>query len=195
MVDIDNTFINMSEGVEGDFMEFGVQSGDSFNSIINFMNEHELFKNRRLFGFDSWEGLPEEEYGVEIYGSWFKGNFKANYEDVKICIDLFKTKNNISDDRIVLVKGWFKDTLNEKFIKDNNISKLAFANIDVDLYISCKEVLEFIIPLIHKGTIIRFDDWTNSNQGEFKAWNEFILKYPFLYEKRDNGYEQIITIL
>jgi hypothetical protein len=193
VVDID---ILLEEDIEGDFMEFGVDGGGSFTSILEMMAYKKLFDTKRVFGFDSWEGLPEEAVGVEIYSSWIPGFFKTSYDEFKARIGELMKKRNIPEEKVIIIKGLFKDTLTEQFKKDYNITKIAFVNIDVDLYISCKEVLEFIRPLLHKGTVIRFDDWTIPTQGEWKAWNEFIEKYPFLYEKMTlGGNEQIIKIL
>lgn len=59
------------------------------------------------------------------------------------------------------------------------MQKAALINIDCDLYISTKLVLNFITTLICEGTIIIFDDWysfrRDSNLGAQKAFAEWKL--------------------
>ena len=77
------------------------------------------------------------------------------------------------------------------------IENLIFVNIDVDLYKSAVTVLEFITPLLQKGTIIYFDDWCgNSDEicGErlaFKQWTESPIYQDidseFIYIRKDKA--------
>ena len=65
-------------------------------------------------------------------------------------------------------------------------------HIDVDLYSSAKEVLNFILPLIVSGTVIIFDDWycfpPGSNKGEMRALNEILEENPGLKLKEWKSY-------
>ena len=60
--------------------------------------------------------------------------------------------------------------------------KVGFIHIDVDLFSSTTEVLEFVKPLIVKGTVIAFDDWycfpPESGKGESAALSKFIEENP-----------------
>ena len=158
----------------GDYIEFGVALGGSFVQIIQFMYEHSLFESRRLFGFDSWEGLPEEIPGLTTRPDWYPGNFKYSLIDCRLKINKYLLDRKIPLEKIILVPGWFKNTLN----KDLGIAQVAFANIDVDLYSSCNQVLEFLKDLLVPGSIIRFDDWTTEEEGEWRSFNEFKIRYP-----------------
>jgi hypothetical protein len=73
--------------INGLIMEFGVYKGESINFIAD------LLPNRQIYGFDSFEGLPETwRY------NFYKGTFKLN--------NLPEVRKNV-----VLVKGLFEDTL------------------------------------------------------------------------------------
>ena len=60
--------------------------------------------------------------------------------------------------------------------------KAGIVHIDVDVYSSTLEVLEFIKPLMVLGTVLLFDDWycfnPRESKGEKRAFEEFFLKYP-----------------
>ena len=94
------------------WLEFGVASGNTINYISKFTNEP-------VYGFDSFQGLPEKwRDGFEA------GAFGTNGE-------LPSVNHNVR-----LVKGWFNETL-PGFIQDNlHGKKVSFIHMDADLYIS-----------------------------------------------------------
>lgn len=144
---------------EGINLEFGVYSG----STINYLSS--VFKSKKFYGFDSFEGLPED--WVTINGHFMnKGYFNLNGKMPKV------------NENVTLIKGWFEDTL-PNFINEIK-EQVAFINIDCDLYSSTVTVLENCKDLIKKDTLIYFDEfhgYEGYENGEFKAWNEFIKKY------------------
>ena len=78
-----------------------------------------------------------------------------------------------------MIEGWFKD-LNEETKKLYNIESVALAYIDVDLYISAKQVLNWLKDLCKSGTILCFDDWIENrpDMGEHRAFKEFVNNNP-----------------
>ena len=64
----------------------------------------------------------------------------------------------------------------------SRMPKVGMVHIDVDLYSSTMEVLEFIKPLLVVGTVLIFDDWycfpPGANKGEMKAVKEFSSANP-----------------
>lgn len=138
--------------------EFGVFSGRSINYIA-------LNTDTPIFGFDSFEGLPER--WRDGFG---QGYFKVN--------KLPKVKSNVK-----LIKGWFNETLPE-FIKSNE-GIVGFLHIDCDLYSSTKCIFDHLGPRIKKGTVIVFDEYFNYpdwENGEIKAFKEFISDYELSYK-------------
>jgi hypothetical protein len=138
--------------LDGLIMEFGVYKGETINFIAD------LLPNRQIYGFDSFEGLPETwRY------NFYKGTFKLD--------NLPKVKENV-----VLVKGWFEESL-PKFIEKHRNTPASFIHIDCDLYSSTKTVFNYLKNNIAAGTIIVFDEFFNYigwEDGEFKAFYEFV---------------------
>lgn len=159
---------------DGLILEFGVFTGYTINLISGY------FKDKKIYGFDSFEGLPED---------WRDGFPKGKF----VVSDLPAVNSNV-----VLIKGWFNETLPD-FIKDKN-DNIAFLHIDCDLYISTKIVFDLLGDKIVSGTVILFDEYFNYpgwKEGEYKAFQEFIqrknLKYKYL--TYNNQHEQVAVII
>ena len=143
------------------WLEFGVASGKTINYISNFTND-------TVYGFDSFEGLPEKwRDGFE------KGAFNSNGNMPRV------NKN------VELIKGWFDNTLLE-FIQIHN-KPVSFIHMDADLYSSTKYILDVLKKYIDKDCIIVFDELVNypgfdGPTGELKAFYEFITENIVDYE-------------
>jgi len=138
--------------------EFGVYSGYTINHIASLTEQ-------TVYGFDSFEGLPER--WRDGFG---KGHFKVTA--------LPKVLPNV-----VLIKGWFDETLPE-FIKDHDES-MAFLHVDCDLYSSARTIFEVLELRIRPGGVIVFDEYFNYpgwEEGEFKAFHEFLKRTGLGYE-------------
>tara|TARA_Y100000590_G_scaffold169037_1_gene193480 strand:+ start:163905 stop:164558 length:654 start_codon:yes stop_codon:yes gene_type:complete len=122
------------------FLEFGVWEGYS----INFFIQNIKHKDSLFFGFDSFEGLPEDWYTNP------KGTFNVKGKIPEI-----------SDQRVSFIKGWFNQSL-PKFI-DDNLSKAhdfkLIVHYDADLYSSTLFCLSQIDRLKIKYLAI-FDEFT-----------------------------------
>ena len=113
--------------------------------------------NKKIYGFDSFEGLKEDWVGTSVT----KGTFDLKKEIPKL-------ENNV-----VPIAGWIQDTL-PPFLKEKN-PKINFVHMDVDTYESSKFILEKIKPHLVKGAIILFDELYNFegwDVGEYKALTE-----------------------
>src|SRR3989338_11237353 len=94
----------------GDYLEFGVFNGSSLGSAYLTAKKLNL-NSMRFFGFDAFQGLPkgtDEENDVLQ-----KGFYACSFEKVKECLK----RRNVNHNYIIWIKGWYKDTLNEKTIK------------------------------------------------------------------------------
>jgi len=189
-----------TKNIKGDVMEFGVYGGTSFIATIDLMFKNNMFKDKRLLGFDSFKGLPNEKNGVEIKPEWIKGNYSCSKNNgVLRGINMYRKENqpDVPLDRIFLIEGWFKDSLTEELKREYDMESIAFAFIDVDLYISAKQVLIWLKDLCVSGTILCFDDWVEDpNMGEQKAFREFINDNPdFKFEEKHLSTTQhVVTI-
>jgi len=175
--------------IEGDFFEYGVADGSSILMLDEIANE--MLKRRenmsaRIFGFDSFEGLPEatgidKEHHVNESGPGAKFN-KGGY----VCsLDRVQSKLNErigNTDHISLIKGWYDKTLTDELKSSLQIRKASFINIDCDFYESTKTALDWCKSLLQQGTIISFDDWYlykgSPEHGEMLAFDEFLKENP-----------------
>jgi len=157
------------------YIEFGVYSGTSINFFSKKLN------NKKIYGFDSFEGLKEDWVGTSVP----KGTFNLNKKIPQL-------ENNV-----VPVTGWIQDTL-PIFLKEKN-PKINFVHMDVDTYESSKFILESIKPNLAKGSIILFDELYNFegwDVGEYKALREVFNdnEYKFLSFATDSS-QAVIKIL
>jgi len=145
------------------YLEFGCLTGATLNVIAR------LLPDETIYGFDSFEGLPED-WGP----SFRKGHFATD-----------KRPRLVENAR--LVEGWFDRTL-KPFLKEHS-GKVAFAHIDSDVYGSAKYVLDTLAwhRRLHKGTVIQFDEIFAEKNGlwytsEYDALTEFDAARRLEYE-------------
>jgi hypothetical protein len=143
------------------WLEFGVDTGNTINYISKFTND-------TVYGFDSFEGLPEK-----WRDGYDKGRFNRNG-------NLPEVNNNV-----VLIKGWFDKTLSD-FIQTQG-KKVSFIHMDADLYSSTKYILNTLKNYLDEDCVIVFDELVNypgfdGDTGELKAFYEFITENTVNYE-------------
>ena len=151
----------------GYWLEFGVHEGET---IVHTAGSKLGISNFKIHGFDSFEGLPED---------WIENNPKGHFN-----LDGNIPKHLLSLNNINIVKGWFDKSLPE-FIKNNNINKVSFLNIDSDLYSSANTVLTLLTPYFKGHCVIYFDEFCNypgGENGEYKAFSEFLHKNKDIIE-------------
>jgi predicted O-methyltransferase YrrM len=141
----------------GTVLEFGVGSGKSTAVIAA---EIVTGWNCKLLGFDSFQGLPEEAehvHSIRLPSGRLKyvpGGWVWPKSDVEKKLSRY---TSLPDERFEIIGGWFRDTLTGELQK--SIDNLIFVHVDVDLYISTVELLDFVTPLLQRGTVICFNDW------------------------------------
>ena len=165
-----------AHGIEGDYLEFGVYEGTTFQSAYHIADRAGLNK-MHFIAFDSFEGLPRpESIDVDPGQPFEEGAYSCSEEEFK---EKMK-EGGVDASRVKIVKGWFDTSLTPE--KRNEIKKAAIIWIDCDLYLSTVPVLEFITPLLQDGTVIVFDDWfcyrADPDKGEQRACREWLAKNP-----------------
>jgi O-methyltransferase len=172
----------------GDYLEFGVYRGDSLLCMDRIRRE--LGMSFRLFGFDSFEGLPALEAGDEDLG-WPPGAYRSSYKRTQKRLE----EAGLDREDAVLVKGWYKETLTPELVRRHNLVKASTIMVDCDLYSSAQTALEFCAPLITDEAIVFFDDWdggaglADRGEGEARAFAEFLQHHPeFASEEFDTYY-------
>lgn len=138
---------------EGDILEFGVFEG---KSLLLFA---ERFPTRCLYGFDSFEGLPEDWWNRP------KATFKTALP-------------RLAPPNVKLVTGWFEETV-PRFLAQW-AGPAAIVHIDCTLYSSTMACLPPLLPRCREGTIIIFDEYYNYPdfaRHEWRAWRELRRTY------------------
>ena len=132
------------------YLEFGVYEGYTLRRWSKLLEN----ESTRLFGFDSFEGLPENWDALRPQGTFDLQGMIPTYDDP----------------RVSLCPGWFSDTLPDFTLPDHD--RLVI-HLDADLYSSTKFVLDTLSTEISAGTIIIFDQLCD-RMHELRAWDEFI---------------------
>jgi len=161
--------------LDGLWLEFGVATGQTTKKYVEYMPE----KNKPLYGFDSFEGIPED------WAHHTKGTFTTHGKVPKIS-------------GAEMIVGLFDDTI-QSFVKSIK-SPISVLIIDCDLYSSTKTIFENLKQFIVPGTVIIFDELYNYptyENHEYKAFIEFVQENNIDYEwiaYVDNG-EQVSAII
>ena len=155
-------------GVAGDVVEFGCYGGTWMEALAGIIEKRG--NGRALWGFDSFEGLPEPDPERDG-GIWHAGQYAMGLEQV--------AANLRAAERpfLQLVKGWFSESLRRA--PATAIARIAYARIDGDLYASAVDCLAFLTDRLADGAILVFDDWQFTvNHGEVLAFREWIAAHP-----------------
>ena len=157
-------FCKNASNVEGDFAECGVYKGGTAIMIANILKENKIPKQLHLF--DTFTGMPS---AANDDPSFYKegDHSDTSLESVK--------KNFKSDDKVVFHPGLIPDTF--VGVKEKRFS---FVHIDVDIYKSTWDSLNFFYERMTRGGIMIFDDygWPVLEQSERKAVDEFFKDKP-----------------
>lgn len=164
------------DGVPGDVAEFGVAGGISLICMVRLLRllQQNLgpAHQRMVYGFDSFEGLPELG-SVDVVASQGDSEMRpGGYRDDRGYQELFAFAEK--ERNVRLVKGWFNETL-PVFLSQNPASGFALVHIDCDLYESTKTVLDLIWERLVPGGIVAFDElYHRDYPGETIAFREFV---------------------
>lgn len=167
-------------GVKGDFVEMGCYKGDTSLLLAEVLREYnrggaveksvenfeEKFEEKRLWIYDSFEGLPEKSLADE---SALGVDFKRG--------ELSVTKREVKERFLraglpvpVIKKGWFKD-----LAADDLPVEIALAFLDGDLYDSIRDSLRLVGPKMAEGGVILVHDYANpALPGVAKAVDEWM---------------------
>ena len=150
---------------DGLVLEFGSYRGSSSKHLA-------LYTDKTVYGFDSFEGLPNDwnlDTGKKV--------LKAGHFTLEGNIPKPKRKN------IKFIKGWFDETL-PPFLEKHK-ENISVLHVDCDIYESTKIVLDLIKDRLVPGTVIIWDEiignminepnrpkYENYPEGEMKCWYE-----------------------
>ena len=132
--------------------EFGIGEGETLDWFAS-----QKPRANRLFGFDSFDGLPEP-WVIYPAGHWKCRPYVSNRPDV------------------VVIQGTFEQSLTPAVV--GMIGPIGLLHIDCDLYSSTRTIFERIGRLVGPGTLIIFDELYNYfgwEEHEAKAFLEFVV--------------------
>jgi len=137
--------------IKGDYAEVGVYKGGSAKVIAQVKGN-----NKKLHLFDTFAGLPSISRQDKYFG---KGEYMAPLHYAQRLLQGYS--------KIYFYPGFFpKTTIGLKTLK------FAFVHLDVDLYESTKDALEYFYPRMSVGGMILSHDYPSS-VGVRKAFDEF----------------------
>ncbi|MDP3427375.1 MAG: class I SAM-dependent methyltransferase [Humidesulfovibrio sp.] len=122
-----------------DYLEFGVATGESFRVWLGLSRHAES----RFYGFDSFEGLPENWQADSPKGAYSTGGHIPQ----------------VDDPRATFIKGLFQQTVDAFSLGFTPQNRLVL-HMDADLYSSTLYVLMTMNRHIRPGTLILFDEFT-----------------------------------
>jgi len=167
---------------DGIVLELGVYSARSIRKMAVAM------PTQTIYGFDSFEGLPED---------WGR-------PDMKFAKGAFSLKKRLPavPSNVQLIAGWFDTTL-PQFASEHKGEVISFLHVDCDLYSSTKCAFDILGGMLRVGSIIVFDELLNYptyEKHEIKAFYEWLKTTNYdvewlgkigpidLEPKKDNGY-------
>lgn len=140
----------------GDFAECGVAGGGS-SALLAYVIKTHSKRSRRLFSFDTFEGMPTPTAadtcgGVDALSSgWADGTCAAPIESVlRAAADLG------AEDVVLPVKGLFADTLPRM---RSEMGSLCLLHLDGDWYESTRDILVNLFDLIVSDGYLQVDDY------------------------------------
>jgi hypothetical protein len=107
-----------------------------------------IIKNKKIFTFDGFIGLPKTSKGVPSNTGWEEGNYRYEYETIKNELSHFSNVN------VIQRMSW---EINEP--SEFGIVKVSGINIDFDLYEGTLDALRFTQKCEWSKIFVRFDDW------------------------------------
>ena len=172
----------------GHILEFGVHKAGSLNWLARWAAKR---APASVFGFDSFEGLPEAWVRTKEGQRYAAGHFALP--------GLPPVEPNAT-----LVAGFFDASLPEWLA--THPGPVALLHNDSDLYSSTRDTLRLLNDRIVPGTVIVFDelcDWTDSGvydnweQGEWRALAEWMeaFRRKIAVLSRDANYAAAIRVV
>jgi len=147
----------------GDVIECGIFQGVTSILMAKLMDVRQ--SDKKLFLFDSFQGLPEPDRQVDASTNFQKGGWTANRKDVEALLE----KYNVLE-RCIIFEGWFSETLPTL----SEGQQFCFAYIDADLYSSTVDCLKHLWPRLGQKSVAVFDDYHHPSGGVRKAVDDWL---------------------
>jgi len=164
-----------TRSIAGRAMEFGVFDGATLRHLAK-----EIGPSRRITGFDTFKGLPED---------WGRLLEKGTFATPVPSLDGYSN--------VDLEAGRIEDTL-PTFLA-NNGQPVSLVHIDCPYYAINVFILEHLLPYMPERSIVVFDEYygyPSYEDHEFRAWSEIrarfnLLASPVAYSNRSAAFELV----
>lgn len=175
----------------GDYYEFGLFRGGTFLATSRVLEKLGL-KDVRMYGFDSFEGLPEATSIDAGDPRFFEGQFACSRKEVEKNL----VEHGMNMTRADLIEGFYEDSLTEELRTQHPFKSAAVVLLDCDYYTSTKVAMEWLEPYLRPGTVLLFDDWFSygdqTELGQQKALEEWLeahttMRIEHLRDFENNG--------
>jgi O-methyltransferase len=143
----------LDEDVPGDLVETGVWRGGS-SIFMRAALEAYGDATRRVWCADSFEGLPPPEvdrYPQDLGVIWH------TQKELAVALEQVQAnfrKYGLLDERVIFLKGWFKDTL-----PSADIPAISLLRLDGDMYASTMDALHALYHKVSPGGFVIVDDY------------------------------------
>lgn len=166
--------VQRTSNLPGAVADCGVYLGGSTIGMGLYMREHKIQKD--IYGFDSFEGFDPKSAardmqlgGVENEDRHLHGFSATSIDHVNAKVRSYGLHN------VHMVKGYFQDS----FPTIAPELRFSFVHLDVNLYDSYKECLQFFYPRMVAGGILLLDEYNDPPwPGCNKAVDEFLTGKP-----------------
>ena len=138
-----------------DYLEFGVAGGDSLRCWLELNRD----PASRFWGFDSFEGLPEDWSRTRPKGTFARGGQPPELHDPRARFEI----------------GLFQDTL-PRFLQTFRPQRQLVIHNDSDLYSATLYMLTQLDFCATDGTVIMFDEFWDAAH-EFRAFMDYAAAY------------------
>ncbi len=173
-IDILTEMIERTRSLTGAVADCGVYKAGSTVGMALFMRQHGIRK--QIYAFDSFQGFDSESVAgdLDLGDVHNKARNKISYSD--FTLEQVKSKiRSFRIDNITLVPGYFQ----QSFKTLPHDLRFSFVHLDVNLYESYREGLEFFYPRLNPSGIILLDEYNDPPwPGCNKAADEFLASKP-----------------
>ena len=183
-----------------DVYQFGVWCGHSMVCIEKLWARYGL-PIRRLYGLDSFQGLPKETAERLFDPAWWEGNFSAvrdfEVNSVEEAMAAIRRRLPASLD-VQPIPGFWDKVLTDELVRSADMRPASYVDIDCDIYTSAVQALDFLLrnKLVVPGTYIGYHDWGSApGGGEQRAHAEMSAGYGMMSEMVFNNRDNVVFLV
>ncbi len=136
------TLLKQSLLLDGDVWECGVYKGGTAAMMAQIL--HDKMPQKKLYLFDTFEGMPETDSDKDVHK-------KGDFADTGLSTVMSYVGNSET--------AIFRSGLIPTTFTGLESAEISFAHVDVDIYQSIIDSLNFIWPRLTRGGFIVFDDY------------------------------------